>query len=206
MSTFLSIPARNVMRNKRRTLVTLTSIAFGLAAVVIIEAYISGFLSLIVDSVVKGRSGALQVHKLGYMKNRSGNPLEFNFPLTPDLIERVRRVPGVTGVTNRVIFSGLITNGRNQTMFMARALDILSEGEVCPNYSGDIAPDGLALAPEDTTSVLVGEELANSLNLRPQSQPETALPGSSDTVTLSSASPEGSKTPWMLPSKASCAR
>ena len=192
MNPFRAIATRNVSRNKRRSAVTMASIAFGVAAVLVMEAYAQGFLGLMVDSVVKARSGAIQIHKTGYMKNRSGNPAEFAFPYEEDLAVKIRRVAGVTALTRRVTFTGMITNGRNQTMFAARSLDLATEKSVCPNAGEDLEEGGESLTIGDHAATLVGAELAQSMSAFPaRLKALSADPNAVDILTLSSTSPEG---------------
>jgi len=73
MRTNLKIAWRNLWRNKRRTLITVASIFFG----VLLSAYMTsmqeGSYEKMVDMVVKYYSGAMQVHHEDYWESKSIN-------------------------------------------------------------------------------------------------------------------------------------
>ncbi|WP_053185300.1 ABC transporter permease [Sunxiuqinia dokdonensis] len=73
MRTNLKIAWRNLWRNKRRTLITVASIFFG----VLLSAYMTsmqeGSYEKMVDMVVKYYSGAMQVHHENYWESKSIN-------------------------------------------------------------------------------------------------------------------------------------
>ena len=192
MRTFLTIALRNIARNKRRTLVTMASIAVGVGSILILDAYGRGFVELMTDSVVKGSTGAIVVYKSGYMKGRSGNPVDMAFKLPAESEGLIRGIKGVLATTPRVSFLGLISNGRNQTIFAARALDLESESKVCPGYRKQIAAGGEPLSVGDTTHILIGEELAHSLEAVPVAMKQAQGSGANtDMLTLAATSPEG---------------
>ncbi len=153
MSSLSSIAARNVARNRRRSLVTLAAVLLGVTAVLVLRGFIDGFIRLMVDDIVQGQTGALQVHTAGYMDSIDALPLEPNIPYDEALLARIRAVPGVTGVTGRIQFSGLVSNGVSQTMFVGRGLDMVTEKQAVPRAGFDVLPGGRALGAGDHAQV-----------------------------------------------------
>ena len=190
MSRLSSLAVRNVARNKRRSAVTLLALLIGVTVLVTLRGFMNGFLEMSVRSVVQGKTGALQVHRQGYLSSIEGAPLKLDMPHSPELMEKIRAVPGVTAVTGRIQFGGLVSNGLNQTMFVGRALDLATERQVCPRSGQDVLPGGADLAPEDHDMAVLGGELAASFNaVTPQEKAGTG--SGTDLVTLSSSSPRG---------------
>ncbi len=180
MSSLTSLAARNVARNRRRSLVSLAAILLGVTAVLVVRGFIDGFTRLMVDDLVQGKTGALQIHPAGYLESIDALPLEPSLPYDDALLSRVRAVPGVTGVTGRIAFSGLVSNGLSQTMFVGRGLDLATERQAVPRAGFDVLPGGRALAEGDHAHAILGNELARSFDAGPSSR-----------VTLSSSSPKG---------------
>jgi putative ABC transport system permease protein len=178
MSSLSSLAARNVARNRRRSLVTLAAVLLGVTAVLVLRGFIDGFVRLMVDDIVQGKTGALQVHTAGYMESSDALLLEPSIPYDEALLARIRAVPGVTGVTGRIQFSGLVSNGVSQTMFVGRALDPATEKRAVPRAGFDVLPGGRALAEGDHAHAILGNELAQSF-------------GGVERVTLASSSPKG---------------
>ncbi len=194
MSSLPALAARNVARNRRRSLVTLAAVLLGVTAVLVLRGITNGFVRLMVDDIVQGRTGALQIHPAGYVASVDALPLEPNMPYAPDLVARIRAVPGVTGVTGRIQFSGLVSNGVAQTTFVGRGLDVATEKEAVPRAGFDVLPGGRALSPGDYAHALLGSELARSFRAVPAGERAKAGAGAEalvDRVTLASSSPRG---------------
>lgn len=162
MSRLPALAIRNVGRNRRRTFITALTIAFGVTMVVSVRGVMWGLQSMMISDTVEGRLGALQVHRAGYLDAIDSVPLTLNLPYTPELLQKIRAVPHVTGVTGRIQFNGLVSNGQAQTMFVGRGLDVSHELEVCPKLATTVKEGGGPLGVGDDTSLLLGFELAQS--------------------------------------------
>ncbi len=180
LSRLPSLAVRNVSRNRRRSAITLAAILLGVLVISLLRGVTNGFIGLMVEDVVEGRTGAIQVHRSGYLDTLEGNPTKLNMPYSPELMAQLLKVPGVTGVVGRIQFTGLVGNGSSQTMFVGRGLDPVKEKEVCPRSGAEVKPGGQPLAKGDDAVALVGYELAQSFRL---------FPGGS--VNLATSSPEG---------------
>lgn len=180
MNRLPAMAIRNVGRNKRRSLLTGVTIVLGVTAITIMNGFIAGVQRQMVEDVVLSRTGALQVHKKGYVGNIEASPVRLNMPYDEALLARIRAVPGVKGVAGRVQFQGLVSNGTSQTMFVGRGVDLEREKSACPNADLEVREGGQPLRPGDGRKVLVGFELGESFG--------TTV---GKTVTLQSSSPGG---------------
>lgn len=165
MSRLPKLAARNVGRNRRRSLITATAIIVCVGMVVILKGFIDGVRFLMVADVVEGRAGALQVHKKGFVDSIEAVPTRLNVPYTPELVAKMKAVEGVRGVTGRLMFNGLIGNGVTQTMFVGRGVDLEHEEEACPRSKASVKPGGVPLVAGDKTQALVGFELGESFGV-----------------------------------------
>jgi putative ABC transport system permease protein len=192
MSRLPRLAARNVARNRRRSRVTLAAILVGVAAAVLLRGMNGGFVDFMIRDVVETRTGALQIHRAGYLDSNEGMPLELNMSAGPEFIERIRAVPGVTAVAGRIQFGGLVTNGLSQTMFVGRAIDPVAEKQVCPRSGTDVVAGGAPLTAGDPGAASLGDELGRSFNAAPPGSPpaDPSSPAFHE-VTLSSTSPQG---------------
>jgi putative ABC transport system permease protein len=165
MSRLPRLAARNVGRNRRRSLITGLAIIVCVGMVVLLKGFIDGVRILMVADVVEGRNGALQVHKKGFVDNIEAVPTRMNIEYSPELVAKMKAVPGVIGVTGRLMFNGLIGNGLTQTMFVGRGLDLDHEEEACPRSKASVKAGGTPLLPGDTAHTLVGFELGESFGV-----------------------------------------
>jgi putative ABC transport system permease protein len=157
------LAARNVARHRRRSAITLFAVVLGVMIVVVLKGFADGFINLVVNSVVDGRTGALQVHRAGYFKDREALPLALSFPQTRELEARMLAVAGVKGLAGRIQFSGLVSDGSGQATFLGTAIDPAAEKNACPNWGKDIVRGGADLSPTDYGQALLGIGLAKSL-------------------------------------------
>jgi putative ABC transport system permease protein len=171
---------KNVGRNFRRSAITGAAILFGVAAVLVLYGFAKGTQVVMTNDVVQGRTGALQVHRTGYVENIESSPLELNMPSGDEVMARIRAVPGVSGVTGRIQFQGLVSNGSAQTMFVGRGVDVATEKLACPNTESVVMEGGRPLHVGDENAALLGYELSQSFHLAP-----------GQSVTVQSSSPEG---------------
>lgn len=78
MWTFIRLAIRNVRRNAFRTLLTLGAIGFGVLMTVFLGGVSQGFTNMLTDDSIKGKVGALQVHRKGYYDVKDSSPLDFD--------------------------------------------------------------------------------------------------------------------------------
>lgn len=163
MNALISMAFRNVLRNRRRTIITLAALMIGVAAVASIRGILNGLQANIVKASVEGGLGALQIHRAGYLANVMSTPLSLDFVADEALLAKIRSVKGVTAVTPRIQFAGSLTlSATDQAetpealFFGAIAVDPLTEPLVCPQRSKAYT-EGTVL---DERSVVLGDALA----------------------------------------------
>jgi putative ABC transport system permease protein len=161
---------RNLERNRRRTLATAAAIAIGVAALVFARGWVDGVSQAIREYATDSRLGALQINAAGYSKVTDLLPVNLYLKEPAKLIEDVKATPGVSAVTERIHFAGSLSNGDQETLVLATAIDPAREAVVCPTF---LTPDlraGRLLTNADADSIVVGTELAASLHLQPGAQ------------------------------------
>jgi putative ABC transport system permease protein len=105
----LSLAARNLLRNRRRTAISLVALVVGVGAMVGLRGFINGQQRVILENLVFGQVGAVQVHKKGYLANVQGSPLTLDMADSEELRQRIAAVEGVTTVSPRIAFGGMLS-------------------------------------------------------------------------------------------------
>ncbi|MFZ5446387.1 MAG: ABC transporter permease [Myxococcota bacterium] len=146
---------RNVWRNARRSLITMTALGFGVAGVVGLYSYREQVYELIVRDVTQGLVGHIQVHGAGYQEAPAlttvvKNPLQVEAAVKGAL-------PGAVA-ERRVLGAGLAGAGERSAPVMVMGL----EPGTTALYK---LKDGADLGKP--REVLVGRELAIELGLAP---------------------------------------
>ena len=180
MNRLLSMALRNVGRNRRRSLITGLTVFFGVMAIVNGRGLMWGLQSMLIEDTVEARLGALQVHRRGYVDSADAAPLELSLPADESFRQRLLAVPNVAGASGRLVINGLASNGRAQTLYVGRGLDLAHEFEACPRAAVTVAPGGSMLQPTEAEAALVGSGLAEAFGVQV-----------GDTVALQATSPGG---------------
>jgi ABC-type lipoprotein release transport system permease subunit len=168
MLTNLKLAWRNIWRNKRRTLITVASIFFG----VLLSAYMTsmqeGSYGKMVEIVVKFYSGYMQVHHEDYWENKSINNA---FDYDQALVDQIKKHREIDFVIPRLESFGLASAGELtrgsaifgivpniETQLTGIADKIVSGKYLQPNDDGVVIGDGLAkylkLALNDTLVII----------------------------------------------------
>ncbi len=158
-----TLAARNLTRNGRRTGVTLLGLMLGVAAALVLQAFVAGIFSLLGGIVVQGRTGAVQVHRAGHL-TADQDALKFTLPLDEALMARIGKVAGVRAVAPRLSFEATIGNGNQSTLALVSAVDPAREGAVCPaRYANEI---GRPVTKDDVGVAVLGLRLADGLRAK----------------------------------------
>lgn len=105
----IALAARNLTRNRRRTAIALVALVVGVGALVVLRGLVNGQQRIILENIVYGQLGAVQVHRAGYLAQVQGSPLSLDMEDTPALREQLARVEGVTRVSPRLAFGGMLS-------------------------------------------------------------------------------------------------
>jgi putative ABC transport system permease protein len=167
MRTFavlLRLAVRSLGRNRRRSLITLAAMALGVALVVLAFGIGEGMKNMLVTQAVEGRTGALQVHRKGYLDEQEAMPLDLTLPYDEDFLARLERTTGVRAAAGRLSFGGLASNGTISSMVVVQGFDPVRERKVTPRRAAELKPgDGGWLTPERESGAVVGRQLADSM-------------------------------------------
>lgn len=106
MNLILKLAWRNIWRNKRRLILTLSAIAFATFAAIAMRGIQLGTYDLNIKNVVRLYSGYLQFQRTGYNKNPS---LRLNFSPDKTLIKKITSVPQIKGYSPRIYGEGLVS-------------------------------------------------------------------------------------------------
>ncbi len=150
---------RNLWRNRRRTLITVASIFFGVLFATLMSSMQEGSYSNMINNVVKFYSGYIQIHDKNYWENKT---LYNSFVATDTLYNKIKSVPEITFVTPRLESFALVSVGDLTQPAMIVGVDPENENRVT-NLSKWIS-EGRFLHEKDN-GILLAEGLAQNLNV-----------------------------------------
>ena len=112
MLKLYKIAIRNLLRYKRRTLLTTSLIAIGVLFVLVFVSTSGSFKNLIIGQITDSMLGHLQVHRTGYVASIDSLPLTLNLNAEDwkKLEKAIREIPDIKAYSPRVKFGGMFSN------------------------------------------------------------------------------------------------
>lgn len=187
MLIILKIAIRNVFRHKTRSIITLSSIAFGCIAIIFVGGFFEDILIKMRDNYIKALTGHIQVYKTGYFEKGAARPYNYLIDNPDEVISIIKTVSGIRMISSRLVFSGLLSTGDITISFIGQGIEPQNEKSVKATESeltymfknahknkmldestegGIVVNIGEPLAENDTYSVLLGKGLAKSIDAR----------------------------------------
>jgi putative ABC transport system permease protein len=122
---WLNIGWRNIVKNRRRSTVTILAVAFGFAAINLFAGYIKNVYTGLSDQAVRGeRLGHLTVVKRGLFLQGKLHPEKYLFSEAElrQVGELLRADPAVRLISPRLSVSGIVSNGKASTIFIGEGI------------------------------------------------------------------------------------
>lgn len=156
-----SLAARNIVRQRRRSVTAIGAIAFGVTALILATGFIERLFENFREEVIYSQLGHLQIVKPGYHDAGKANPYAF---LLPDMIPQLSsaRLQHVKAIAPRLSFSGLISHGQSTISFIGEGVSPQDEA-----MFGDALQisAGSNLTANELRTVIIGEGLARHLGV-----------------------------------------
>jgi putative ABC transport system permease protein len=168
VKNIIVIALRNLSRNKRRTILTSSLIAFGVVLVVVFGGVAISFKSQMIGILTNTAMGDLQIHKKGYVESIDNLPL--NLTLSGDELtsveELLKRTPGVAAYSPRIKFGAMISNYAQTSNIRLTAVYPDMENRTVSGFvkriKGEVPNPDKFLSPGE---ILVPENLMKGLSL-----------------------------------------
>ncbi|OPY79969.1 MAG: ABC transporter permease YtrF precursor [Syntrophorhabdus sp. PtaU1.Bin058] len=170
MMKWIKLAMRNILRNKRRSLVTLIAIAVGFSAISLFRGYTDRIYWFLKEGAIRGESLAhLTIYKADWLEKGKLDPERYMFSQ-----EEIKRITGlvmqekeVVLITPQIQVNGLITNGTISLPFIAQGV-VPGDDKIIKGSWAALRPmTGEQLNDHKPYGVEVAKDLARFLNLEP---------------------------------------
>lgn len=158
----LKVALRSLLRNKRRTLVTLATVAVGAAALFVFRGFNTGLLNQYRENAVHAHYGNGQVNTQGYRDKVLAKPWEAWISDPDQVLKGLSSIDGVEKVFPRLEFAALVSNGTRSLGSRGMGIDGQAESDFF--YTINIV-DGQSLRGEPE-GIVLGKGLAYSLDVK----------------------------------------
>ncbi len=161
MNTFV-LAFRNIVRQRRRSLLSLAAVSFGVIALLLAGGFIQWIFWAMREDTVGSRLGHIQISRLGYQVSGTADPFHYLLPAQSPELAAIENTPGVVTVAPRLGFSGLVSHGEATVSFVGEGVDPQREAFLSRSV---IITQGTNLLPGDQNGIVMGRGLAANLGV-----------------------------------------
>ncbi|MCU7842632.1 MAG: FtsX-like permease family protein [Candidatus Thiodiazotropha sp. (ex Monitilora ramsayi)] len=171
ITTYLMFAIRNLMRNRRRTTITLLTMIFGIAVLTLLSALNDGWLSQMKTNFILSYTGHVQIHARGFEASQN---LRDRINKPEEVTRLMQSYSEIVGWTQRIRTSGLASVGGGSAGVQIMATDPEQETWVTSIHEhvtwGDWLRPGMSrdLLLGATVAETIGADLGNRVILMAQ--------------------------------------
>ena len=118
---------RNIYRNKKRSLITITSVFAALLLIILMRALHFGFYDKLIETVVESYAGYVEIHADGFWDNQS---LDNSMQVDQQLLDDIQSVEGVENIVQRLQTFSLISVGEKTKGGVINGINLSEEQKI----------------------------------------------------------------------------
>ncbi len=162
LKPFMMMGWRNLWRQKRRSLVVMSSMAIGIFALVLAVGFMNGVMRQLVENTINTSLGHVAVHRKGFHDSMK---VELCFMPERSVLDAVRKNPAVLSWAPRVKVQGMARSGETARSVMIVGIDPAAERKTTSLYSYMEKKDGSSFIDDPAAEgVLISRSLAEVLD------------------------------------------
>lgn len=168
MFNLAKIAARNLRRYKRRSLLTVSLVAFGVIFVLVFVALSSSFKELMVTQITDSYLGDLQIHRRGYVASIESLPLNLNLNAkqTANVEKILKENPEIAAFSERIKFGAMFSNFTETTNIRINGVYPDMETQTCPQLLSRISSGDKSTKSLERGKILVPALLAQGMKVK----------------------------------------
>ena len=155
---------RNILRQGKRSVMTLAAIVFGSASLVLAGGFVQDIFVQLAEALIHSKTGHLQIGKAGFFTYGSRSPDKFLLGNAKSDRDAISTLPEVDAAMSRINFSGLLNNGKTDLPIIGEGIEPDLETRL-GTYVKTLA--GRPLTDKDAFGIALGEGVARTLKLEP---------------------------------------
>lgn len=160
MSIFLKIAWRNITRNHRRSLITVSAVGFGLGALIFIWSFVDGAHKQMIENYTSLVTSHIQIHQKGFQQNQR---LELNIAEADKILAQLKTIPGIKAMAPRIKAVGLVGSAESSAGVIVMGVE--PEKEKMVSSLPRRIKSGTFLNNDDPEGIVIGASLAKNLNV-----------------------------------------
>ncbi|MBN1983663.1 MAG: ABC transporter permease [Chitinivibrionales bacterium] len=158
----MRIAVRNIIRHKRRTILSAVTIAVGIFFFVAMDSLYTGYDRGAIDNLITLSCGAVKIQTKEYAENRSAFPLDDGIRLPDSTLAAIISDRRVRGVTPRTLSLAQLSTLEDMVPVVAVVID---PGQDSTVFSLVKHLDGSYFSSNSTREIIIGHSLAEELKV-----------------------------------------
>jgi len=159
-SLYIKLAWRNVLRNKRRTIIAGTAIAMGLAALIFVDALHLSMKENMIDAATGSFLGEGEIAEADYRKSLD---VELTVHNLDSVVAELKRDPRVSHFTVRTLAFAMLTSPANASAIQMVGVDPATERYL--SEMDDRLVEGSYFTGDDPHDIVIGSKLAKLLEV-----------------------------------------
>jgi len=166
MSPFWKLAFKNVFRNRRRTIITMSIIVFGIVSLFFTYGFIDYSFHGLRESTIRQGVGHIQVFHPEYNTKNEDRMLQYGIENADSIAQLINMDDDVRFAMKRIEFNGLISNGDKSEIFLGRGIEPKLEEKLSSVFVK--MKEGKLLSQNSTGEfqIIIGYKLAEKLNAK----------------------------------------
>ncbi len=158
MKYLIKLALKNIMRAKRRTVLTFLMLSFGILVYLVMEGGLAGFDKASFQNVIDFETGHFKIRSVRFDDDRPYDTENYLQDIS-QIEEKLEKMDFVTGFTSRVIFISEIDNGIDSTPVITVGIDPENDKKVF------ILEKYISKGKLEKGGVLMGKSLADDMEI-----------------------------------------
>lgn len=163
MKQIIQMAYRDLIRNKRRSLLSALALGMGLSLLLFMAAVVQGEMRDSMESTIRLQSGHLQISAVDYNPDKNSLAWKDLIENPDEIASKIASQPEVTVATPRLLASGIINTADESIGVQIIGIDPTSSANT-PYSNGMIS--GEFIKSDDRDGLLVGKDLAAKYKLK----------------------------------------
>ena len=171
MIRIFKIAVRNLMRYKRRTLLTSLLITLGVLMVILFSGLSGSFKAMMIGQITDANLSQIQIHKKGYVSSMDSSPLNLNLSSKEyaKIEDILKNHSFVAAWAPRIKLGAMLSNFTETTNIRLNAVSPEKEVKVCPAVGdrmvfGEKEGREILIKPGE---VIIPDKLAKGMKIKP---------------------------------------
>lgn len=159
VAVIAKLAARNLLRHRRRTLIAVVSVGFGITALVVASGMSEWMFVDFREATIESQYSHIQISRPGFQENGRSDPFRYLLP-RDEAAKSIQGIPHLRALAPRLMITGLVSKGESTVSFIGEGVD--PENDLKGNRALRIL-QGAKLETAEKNGVLLGQGLATLL-------------------------------------------